>query len=168
MHAPGVAVELDAGGFDRHTFLCGQSGSGKSYSLGVVLEQLLLETDLRIVVLDPNSDCVRLPTVREGADPGLAARWRDLAQVIAVRSAAECAEHPLHRQRRKALADLAAAAAVVAAGPAWVVGRDDARSHHPRAPLDVAAGAEQGHHRGLHGGGDMHGGGIHADKKLRV
>jgi hypothetical protein len=96
MHAPGVAVELDAGGFDRHTFLCGQSGSGKSYSLGVVLEQLLLETDLRIVVLDPNSDCVRLPTVREGADPGLAARWRDLAQVIAVRSAAEGAEHPLH------------------------------------------------------------------------
>ena len=28
---------LDAGGFDRHTFLCGQSGSGKSYSLGLVL-----------------------------------------------------------------------------------------------------------------------------------
>ena len=39
---PGVPCGLDAGGFDRHTFLCGQSGSGKTYSLGVVLERLLL------------------------------------------------------------------------------------------------------------------------------
>jgi hypothetical protein len=78
-------VELDAGGFDRHAFLCGQSGSGKWYSLRVLLEQLLLETDLRIVVLDPHSDCVRLPVVREGADAELAARWRALAPGIAVR-----------------------------------------------------------------------------------
>ena len=56
--APGVPARLDAGGFDRHTFLCGQSGSGKTYSLGVILERLLLETSLRIVVLDPNSDFV--------------------------------------------------------------------------------------------------------------
>ena len=56
--APGLAARLDAGGFDRHTFLCGQSGSGKTYSLGVVLERLLLETELRIVILDPNSDYV--------------------------------------------------------------------------------------------------------------
>ena len=40
--APGVPFALDAGGFDRHTFFCGQSGSGKTYALGVVLEQLLL------------------------------------------------------------------------------------------------------------------------------
>ena len=58
--APAVPFGLDAGGFDRHTFLCGQSGSGKTYSLGVLLEQLLLETGLRMVVLDPNSDFVRL------------------------------------------------------------------------------------------------------------
>ena len=58
--APGVPFALDAGGFDRHTFFCGQSGSGKTYSLGVVLEQLLLETSLRIVILDPNSDMTRL------------------------------------------------------------------------------------------------------------
>ena len=37
--APGVAATLDAGGFNRHTFMCGQSGSGKTYSLGLVLEQ---------------------------------------------------------------------------------------------------------------------------------
>ena len=58
--AAGVPCFADAGGFNRHTFLCGQSGSGKTYSLGVVLEQLLTETDLRLVILDPNSDFVRL------------------------------------------------------------------------------------------------------------
>jgi uncharacterized protein len=85
--ADGVPTALDAGGFDRHTFLCGQSGSGKSYSLGVMLEQLLLETELRIVILDPNSDCVRLAQTREDAEPEAAARWRELAGGIAVRSA---------------------------------------------------------------------------------
>ncbi len=69
------AIALDAGGFDRHTFLCGQSGSGKTYSLGLVLERLLLETDLRVVILDPNSDFVRLADVRDGADAELASRY---------------------------------------------------------------------------------------------
>ena len=78
---------LDAGGFDRHTFLCGQSGSGKSYSLGVVLEQLLLETDLRIVILDPNSDFARLPEVLDSTEAHAAERWEALAGGIAVRSA---------------------------------------------------------------------------------
>ncbi len=45
--APGVTLGLDAGGFNRHTFLCGQSGSGKTYALGVLIERLLLETGLR-------------------------------------------------------------------------------------------------------------------------
>jgi DNA helicase HerA-like ATPase len=51
---------LQAAGFGRHTLVCGQSGSGKTYSLGAILERLLLETSLRIAVLDPNSDYVRL------------------------------------------------------------------------------------------------------------
>ena len=46
--------------FNRHTFWCGQSGSGKTYALGVVLEQLIAHTALPIVVFDPNSDFVRL------------------------------------------------------------------------------------------------------------
>lgn len=74
--APGVPLGLDAGGFDRHTFLCGQSGSGKTYSLGVMLEQLLLETQLQIVVLDPNSDHVRMGEVRGGVDEAVALRYR--------------------------------------------------------------------------------------------
>jgi len=59
-----VRATLKAEGFDRHTFLCGQSGSGKTFALGVILERLLLETDLKIVILDPNSDVVRLDRIR--------------------------------------------------------------------------------------------------------
>src|SRR5271169_6514571 len=83
----GAPCMADASGFDRHTFLCGQSGSGKTYSLGVILERLLIETDLRIVVLDPNSDFVRLGQVRVGADPTLAARYQEAARGVAVYSA---------------------------------------------------------------------------------
>lgn len=81
----GLPCQLDAAGFDRHTFMCGQSGSGKTYSLGVVLERLLLDTSLRIVVLDPNSDFVHLRQARGDADPGLAARLQALAPAIHVR-----------------------------------------------------------------------------------
>ncbi len=61
----GVArSRLLASGFDRHTFLCGQSGSGKTYALGLMLERILLETDLPLVIIDPNSDFVRLGEAR--------------------------------------------------------------------------------------------------------
>src|SRR5262249_14608001 len=56
----GSRVFLKAEGFKRHTFLTGQSRSGKSFALGVILEQLLLATKLRVVVVDPNSDFVAL------------------------------------------------------------------------------------------------------------
>ncbi len=92
---PDVDVSLDAGGVNRHTFLCGQSGSGKSYALGVLLEQLLLETDLRIVVLDPNSDFVHLRDVRPETPPAEAARWRDVASRILVRRASGSGEDRL-------------------------------------------------------------------------
>jgi hypothetical protein len=80
-----VPARIDAAGFNRHTFLCGQSGSGKTYSLGVVLERLLLDTDLRMVIIDPNSDFVRLNTARVSADPEAAARLAELAPSIVVR-----------------------------------------------------------------------------------
>ncbi len=56
----GAPANLRATGFNRHTFLCGQSGSGKTYALGVLLERLLLQTDLRMAVFDPNADFVHL------------------------------------------------------------------------------------------------------------
>lgn len=86
--APGVPIGLDAGGFGRHTFICGQSGSGKTYSLGVLLEHLLMETNLRVVVLDPNSDYVRLGEPRPDANAKAAERFAEVAGSIAVRSRA--------------------------------------------------------------------------------
>jgi hypothetical protein len=59
-----VEARLKASGFARHTFLCGQSGSGKTYSMGVLLERLLLATDLPLVIIDPNSDYVGLGQMR--------------------------------------------------------------------------------------------------------
>ncbi len=94
--APGVPLALDAGGFDRHTFLCGQSGSGKTYALGVVLEQLLHHTALKIVVLDPNSDFVRLGETRADAGTEAAARHAEVSRRIAVRRAGEGLRVPLH------------------------------------------------------------------------
>ncbi len=84
---PGVPLALDAAGFDRHTFLCGQSGSGKTYSLGVLLERLLLETTLRIVVLDPNSDHVRIGEVRGDVPARLASRYRRVTSFLDVHRA---------------------------------------------------------------------------------
>jgi len=46
---------------------------------------VLLETDIPIVVLDPNSDATRLRELNDGADPALAERWRDIAPRIHVR-----------------------------------------------------------------------------------
>jgi hypothetical protein len=84
--APGVPFSLDAGGFGRHTFLCGQSGSGKTYSLGVLLEQLLMQTKLRVVVLDPNSDYVRLGEPSSGTSAENVERYGAAAEEIAVRT----------------------------------------------------------------------------------
>lgn len=55
-----IPAQLRAKGFARHTFMVGQSGSGKTFSLGVVLERLLNETELPVVIFDPNSDYVNL------------------------------------------------------------------------------------------------------------
>jgi hypothetical protein len=71
-------ARLRSQGFGRHTFLCGQSGSGKTYALGVILEQLLLGTDLRMIVLDPNADYARLGEPRPDAPAEGAARLQEL------------------------------------------------------------------------------------------
>lgn len=58
--APESPASLQPKGFSRHTFVCGQSGSGKTYTTGVILERLLHSTTLPMVILDPNSDYVRI------------------------------------------------------------------------------------------------------------
>jgi uncharacterized protein len=113
--APGVPLALDAGGFDRHTFMCGQSGSGKTYSLGVMLEQLLLETSLRVVVLDPNSDYVRMGEVRAGVEDPLAARYRAAAAGLDVHRASN--DGPERLRLRLAELEPAALAALLRLDP---------------------------------------------------
>lgn len=46
-----------------HSVVLAQSGSGKSFMVGRLVEELLLKTKARIVILDPNSDFVRLTDV---------------------------------------------------------------------------------------------------------
>ncbi|MCA1782453.1 MAG: DUF87 domain-containing protein [Intrasporangiaceae bacterium] len=67
--AEGAPVGLVARKLNRHTLWCGQSGSGKTYALGVALERILSATRLAVVVLDPNSDYVDLERIRPEADP---------------------------------------------------------------------------------------------------
>jgi hypothetical protein len=91
-----LPLELDAGGFDRHTFLCGQSGSGKTYALGTILERILVETSLRIVILDPNSDFVRLTDLRGDAPGEIRGRYETAAAGVAVRRALDGGADRLH------------------------------------------------------------------------
>ena len=95
LYAPGVAATLDSGGLNRHTFMCGQSGSGKTYSLGLLLERVLADTSLRVVILDPNSDYVGLGKVREGADPASVDSYAHVPHDVSVWSNHAGASHLL-------------------------------------------------------------------------
>lgn len=75
---PDTVAELDARRFNRHTFWVGQSGSGKTYALGVVLEQLLLKTELPMLILDPNGDYTRIRETRSSASDADAAKIADM------------------------------------------------------------------------------------------
>jgi DNA helicase HerA-like ATPase len=134
--APGVPAVLDSGGFNRHTFMCGQSGSGKTYSLGVLLEQILAETTLRVIVLDPNSDYVNLGRVRPGADPGAAAAYAHVPDQVAVWGDGPRATHPL----RLRFGELDPAA------QGGVLGLDPLRDRDEYAVLlDLVRSGERGH-----------------------
>ena len=64
VHGTDAEAALKAAGFSRHTFMVGQSGSGKTYSLGAILERLFVHTTLPIYIIDPNSDYVHLGRLR--------------------------------------------------------------------------------------------------------
>ena len=119
--APGIPATLDSGGLAEHTFMCGQSGSSKTYSLGLLLERVLAETSLRVVILDPNSDYVGLPHLREGASPELAERYSHVPAEVAVWRNDPEAAHPLRMQ----FADLESAARAAALGLDPIRDRDE-------------------------------------------
>jgi len=113
--APGVDANLDARGFNRHTFMCGQSGSGKTYSLGLILERLLVGTSLRMIILDPNSDYVRLAEMRDAGDLATASGYAAAAEGVSVWQNGPDATHPLRLQFAEI--DTAAQAAVFGLDP---------------------------------------------------
>jgi DNA helicase HerA-like ATPase len=105
---------LSSSSFNRHTFLCGQSGSGKSYAMGVLLEQLLIDTELPIVILDPNGDFVGLGNTLATAAPEDRQRLEE-AEVRVFRRQAGEDEHLL--RSRFATMSVEAKAAVLQLDP---------------------------------------------------
>lgn len=89
---PEVALGLVPHKLNRHTFWCGQSGSGKTYALGVALERILTATRLPVLVFDPNSDFVNLARADPAADAGEA---RAIAERDVVVLRPDSAQHPL-------------------------------------------------------------------------
>ncbi len=94
---PTLAARLRSKGFSRHTFMCGQSGSGKTYTTGVLFERLIAGSTLPMLILDPNSDHVHLGTLRDPDDPSpIAQRYRAVAdQVVTLRARGHEATHTL-------------------------------------------------------------------------
>lgn len=64
---PSVPVALDVNGLRRHAAVIAQTGAGKSYLTGRILE-CLVELGGTILVLDPNSDYVQLRKVANDAE----------------------------------------------------------------------------------------------------
>ena len=59
----GDLVRVPARATGNHTAIIAQSGSGKSFFLGRLVEELLLQTKSRCVILDPNADFKRVHEV---------------------------------------------------------------------------------------------------------
>src|SRR6056297_2174200 len=76
----GLPARLRSKGFARHTFMCGQSGSGKTYTTGVLFERLLAHSSLPMLIIDPNSDHVHLGTL---ADPDATSPESELYRRVA-------------------------------------------------------------------------------------
>jgi hypothetical protein len=66
-----VPVLFASSGFGRHSAMFAQSGSGKSYSMGVLLEELVVKATIRLIVIDPNGDYLNIGSIRDS--PG----WPD-------------------------------------------------------------------------------------------
>mgnify|MGYP001814504540 FL=1 len=94
---PALPARLRSKGFSRHTFMCGQSGSGKTYTTGVLFERLIAGSTLPMLILDPNSDHVHLGELADPDDPTpQAQRYRAVAdQVVTVRARGHEATHTL-------------------------------------------------------------------------
>jgi len=60
-----VPINIEISKFRRHTAILAQSGSGKSFLLGRLIEELGLKTLAKIIIFDLNSDFIRLNKINE-------------------------------------------------------------------------------------------------------
>jgi DNA helicase HerA-like ATPase len=60
-----VPVRINPNGFRRHVAIIAQTGAGKSYLVGLIMEKLL-PMGATIIVFDPNSDYVRMKFDKDG------------------------------------------------------------------------------------------------------
>jgi len=74
---PRIKVNLSVNGFRRHVAIIAQTGAGKSYTVGVILEELL-KKGATAIVIDPHADYVFLSRDRNGR------RIEDFAERIQV------------------------------------------------------------------------------------
>ncbi len=56
-------VTIPANRINKHTAIIAQSGSGKSFFVGRLIEEILLRTLSRCVILDPNGDFARISEI---------------------------------------------------------------------------------------------------------
>jgi len=70
---PDVPVYVSVRGFRRHLAILAQTGAGKSYTAGVLIEELL-EKGATIIVIDPHADYVFLSQTQDGRKYRLAER----------------------------------------------------------------------------------------------
>jgi len=136
-----VQVRLLPQGLKRPTGLFGQTGAGKSYALGVIVEELILKTKANVVILDPNGDFVRfkddlrrLNEINDGTNQCSVAQ----AELDSLRS--------IHAQKRERIALLSADASVHGARRKFLRLSDlDQREVTAALRLDRAAHPEEYH-----------------------
>ncbi len=63
---PKKLIRLNFGSLLHHTIIVGQSGSGKSYFVARLIEEILLRTSARIVIIDPNGDFRQVDSIDDG------------------------------------------------------------------------------------------------------
>lgn len=95
-------VAIRAKTMEHHTVIIAQSGSGKSYFLGRLIEELLIKTLCRVFIIDPNSDFKKIANVNpqvwkdpsydpekrggflsdEESEKAFSGRWSKVAKVV--------------------------------------------------------------------------------------
>ena len=58
-------VRIPTKKMDKHTVIIAQSGSGKSFFLGRLIEEIMIKSKARCLILDPNGDFRRINEIDE-------------------------------------------------------------------------------------------------------